>query len=72
MRTITYIQPSRATFLAKVQYKSGEEKAFDYVVGAYKKDKYLTTLVNIDGEDIVDILDNIYSKITFAKHTKDI
>ena len=72
MKTITYIQPSHEKFLAKVQYKTGEEKSFDYVVGAYKKEKYLTTLIDINGDDVVDILDDIYAKITFVKHKKDV
>lgn len=72
MKAITYIQPSREVFLAKVEYKSGEEKNFDYVVGGYKKEKYLTTLINANNEEVVDLLDDNYSKITFIKHTKEL
>ena len=67
MKTITYIEPSKKQFLANVKYNSGEEKTFEYVVGGYKKEKYVTTLVNIDNEDMVDILDDAYSKIIFLK-----
>jgi len=72
MKTITYVNPTKQVFLASVRYKSGEEKMFDYVVGGYKKDKCITTLVNINNEDVVDLLDDTYSKIVFLTHKKEI
>jgi hypothetical protein len=72
MKTITYIEPTKDVFLASVKYKTGEDKTFDYVVGGYKKEKYITTLVNINNEDIVDLLDDSYSRIDFVKHKKEI
>lgn len=72
MKMLHYITPSKEHFLAKVTYNDGEEKTFNYVVGGYKKEKYITTLVNVNNEDIVDILDDGYSKISFIKEKKDI
>jgi hypothetical protein len=72
MKTITYIKPSKQVFLASVKYISGEEKTFDYVVGGYKKEKYITTLVNVDNEDVIDLLDGSYSKVVFSTHKKEI
>lgn len=72
MKSITFIQPTKQVFLASVKYKTGEDKSFDYVVGGYKKDKYITTLVNINNEDVVDLLDDTYSKIIFLTHKKEV
>jgi hypothetical protein len=72
MKRVTYIRPNKQVFLASVKYTDGEEKLFDYVVGGYRKDKHITTLINVKDEDVVDLLDGSFSKIVFLNHKKEI